>query len=186
MPTAYRDLFYREANQRYAELRELAYHWALERATARRIATSATRITSIEPPAIQAFQETWSTQRHWTGEGGWPWDLIARPFQKKPRAFHAALWEGEELCGLAVGKVSRGKERITLRFMQSSPSPTHPLRGRVTLLMFEAATAYGQALGCRHLLLRNPLMGALPIYLRFGFEFAEMRRGIVDLSRKLA
>jgi hypothetical protein len=52
--------------------------------------------------------------------------------------------------------------------------------------MFEAASAYGQALGSRYLILRNPLAGALPIYLRFGFEFAETRRGIVYLSRKLA
>jgi len=185
MPTAHRDSFYQEAHERYAELRILAYDYALQRAISRGIATSATRMTPIAPAAIQTVQETWSLQRHWTGDGGWPWELIVRPFHKKPRSFHAALWEGAELCGLAVGKVSRGKNRITLRYMQSSPSPTHPLRGRVTLLMFEAATAYGQALGCRSLRLRNPLPGALPIYLRLGFEFAETRRGIVYLNRKL-
>jgi hypothetical protein len=180
------DAFYQEAQQQYGRLRKTAYDRAVERAIARGLATAATRITSISPTAIEVYLQSWVGQRHWTGDGGWPWDLIARPFLKKPRAFHAALWEAEELCGLAVGNVSRGRDRITLRFMQSSPSPTHPLRGRVTLLMFEAAIAYGEALGCRHLLLRNPLPGALPIYLRFGFEFAETRKGIVYLSRKLA
>jgi hypothetical protein len=185
MTKAYRDPFYHEAHERYAELRELAYDHAVERAISRGMATSATRITAIAPAAIQACRKSWAAP-HWTGDGGWPWDRIARPFLKKPRAFHAALWEGEELCGLAVGKVSRGRNRLTLHFMQSSPSPAHPLRGRVTFLMFEAATAYGEALECAYLLLRDPLPGALPIYLRFGFEFAETRQGIVYLSRKLA
>jgi hypothetical protein len=186
MPTFYRDPFYGEARDRYDRLRKLAYDRAVERALSRSIVTSSTRLTPISPAAIQSYRESWLGRRHWTGDGGWPWDLIVRPFLKKPRAFHAALWEGEELCGLAVGKVSRGKRRITLQFLQSSPSPTHPLRGRVTFLMFEAATAYGEVLGSRYLLLRNPLPGALPIYLRFGFEFAETRQGIVYLSRKLA
>jgi hypothetical protein len=186
MPAAYHDSYYREAHERYDELRRLAYDGAVERALARGLATPATRIAPIDAGALEACRNTWSTRQHWTGDGGWPWDLVVRPFLKKPRAFHAALWGGEDLCGLAVGKVSRGRERITLRFMQSSPSSTHPLRGRVTFLMFEAATAYGQALGSRYLILRNPLPGALPIYLRFGFEFAETRRGIVYLSRKLA
>lgn len=52
--------------------------------------------------------------------------------------------------------------------------------------MFAAASAYGTALGCSDLMLRNPLPGALSIYLRSGFEFAETRKGIVYLSKKLA
>lgn len=186
MPSADRHQFYRAAHARYAQFRTIAYDHALRKARSRNIATAGTRITPISAEAIQASLETWSSRQHWTGGGGWPWEQIVAPFLKKPRAFHAALWEDQELCGLAVGSVSRGKRRMTLRLMQSSPVPTHALRGRVTLLMFEAATAYGQALGCRDLLLRNPLPGALPIYLRFGFEFAETRQGIVYLSRKLA
>lgn len=182
----YIDPLYLEAQALYAELRQIAFDRAVNRAVARGIGTSATAITSITPRALQAYAAAWAGRGHWTGDGGWPWDVIARPYLKKPRAFHAALWEGDVLCGLAVGTVSRGKERITLRFMQSSPHAAHPLRGRVTLLMFEAATAYGEVLGSKQLILRDPLDGAVSIYRRLGFEIAGNRRGVVYLARKLA
>lgn len=99
-----RDRFYRAAHAEYAQFRTIAYERALHEATVRGIATQGTRITPISADAVRAFRETWSRRPHWTADGGWPWDQLVVPFLKKPRAFHAALWEDDELCGLAVGK----------------------------------------------------------------------------------
>ena len=176
---------YERAHRLYAELRRLSFDLALERSSALGLATPATRITPIDRAALRAYERSWTVHRHWTGEGGWPWDLLVKRYLKKPRAFHAALWEGDELCGLAVGAVSRGKQQITLHYMESSPKRDHPLRRRVRTLLFEAVLAYGRFLRTGNVFLRNPLPGALPLYLESGFEIAGKRKGLLYLRRTL-
>lgn len=110
---------------------------------------------------------------------------LAHRFTRKPRSFHAALWGGSRLCGLCVGRVSKGRRHLTLHYMESAPDPAHPLRGFVTPLMFEAARNYGLALGVDKLLLREPLPGVVERYYRFGFTLAADMRGPVYFERKL-
>ena len=183
-PVAY-DPRYDQAHRLYADLRRMAFARALEHSAATGLATPATRIAPIDRTALHVYAQTWAARRHWTGAGGWPWDLLVRSYLKKPRAFHAALWESNQLCGLAVGAVSKGRRRITLRYVQSAPDPEHPLRGRVMLLMLEAVKEYGLALGSESLVLRNPLAGVLRLYLDLGFVIAGKHHGMLYLSRPL-
>ena len=156
-----------EAHARYRVLREVAFQETRLAADAVGLSPQV-RITDLSPWAIVEWRRTWR-RRHWTGDGGFPWDLLSRRYRQKPRAFHAAVWAGSSLCGLSVGWVSAGHRNVTLHFMESAPDPEHLLRGEITYLVFTAAEFYGRALGARRLILRNPLEGVRARYRAFGF-----------------
>jgi len=170
------------AHERYAALRHAAYA-----ATLRGVAgvSPATKLTPLSPHAIRAFQRQWQSP-HWSGAGNWAWTLLARRFARKPRSFHAALWHESMLCGLCVGRVSKGREHLTLHYLESSPIPTHPLRGLVMPIMFEAALQYALALGVKELRLREPLSALIPRYKEFGFRVVGNTRNPIYLGRILA
>jgi hypothetical protein len=157
------------AHERCATTRNTAFLTALRRARANGLIGPEVALTPITPRAIRAYQVQWRLD-HWTGDGGWRWDQLMRRFTRKPRSFHAALWSGPDLCALCVGRVSKGRRSLTLHYMESAPDPKHPLRGIVTLLMFEAAVNYGLAMECDALLLREPLPGVMARYEAFGFR----------------
>lgn len=66
-----------------------------------------------------------------------------------------------------------------LAYMESSPDPTHPLRGNITPLVFDACRNYALAIGVERILLRNPLQGVQEHYARFGFRLACTKDGNV-------
>jgi hypothetical protein len=182
----HRDDQYAEAHRLYSGLRDVAYCKALARCIAHGAADFATRITPITAEALAAYQSSWAGKTHWSGDGGWPWDLLVASVLKKPRSFHVAVWSGTRLCGLAVGSVSKGRRQLMLRFMECCPDPDHPLRNRIALIVFEAATAFADALGAERILLRNPLPGVRRFYERFGFALAFERGGAVYFVRNLS
>jgi len=172
------------AHERCAVIRNTALGVALSRASVSGPIPADARITPLTPQAIRAWELQWR-EDHWTGQGGWPWAQLAHRFTRKPRSFHAAVWSGLRLCGLCVGRVSKGRKHLTLHYMESAPDPAHPLRGFVTAMMFEAARNYGLAMGVDKLLLREPLPGVMQRYHRFGFTLASGTRQPVYFERIL-
>lgn len=92
--------------------------------------------------------------------------------QSDPKHFEAALWHGDVMCGLAVGKASSGRAALNIRLLEGNPAPAHPLRGLVAPFLLIAADRHARALGRRQLRLVEPLPEALPIYRRLGFQLA--------------
>lgn len=169
------------AHERYAALRHAAYAATLGGMDG---VPAKTMLTPISTRAVEAFQLQWRGP-HWTGAGGWPWTLLARRFARKPRAFHAALWHDSMLCGMCVGRVSKGRKHLTLHYLESSPNPDHPLRSLITPIMFEAALRYALALGVEKVLLRDPSPMLIPRYRKFGFGVVGNARKPVYLERRL-
>lgn len=170
------------AHERYSVIRHQAFTVALARVRARGPVPAGAILTSLSPRVIEAYQLQWQIP-HWTGSGGWPWTLLAHRFVRKPRSFHAALWQDSLLCGLCVGWVSKGRQNLTLRYLESAPDPHHPLRGWVTTLMFEAALQYASALSVQKLLLRDPVPGLVGRYEEFGFRVDHNTQNPVYLER---
>jgi hypothetical protein len=170
------------AHVRYAAIRNAAFAATLRGMDE---VSRETTLTALSPLAVRAFQHQWRSP-HWSGAGNWSWTLLARRFARKPRSFHAALWCGSVLCGLCVGRVSKGREHLTLHYMESSPSPVHPLRGMVMPIMFEAALRYALALDVKKLVLREPLPGMISRYREFGFRVVGNTRNPLYLERMLA
>lgn len=173
-----------KAHARYYTIRSIAFEETLREAGGIRLRRNV-NITELDRDALQAWRSSWRGRSHWTGNGGFPWDMLSRRHRQKPRSFHAAIWSNGELCGLAVGWLSRGHTQLTMHYLESAPDARHPLRGDIAYLAFTAAEFYGRAAGARTLLLRNPLPAMAERYARMGFRLALNRRGLVYFDRPI-
>lgn len=90
---------------------------------------------------------------------------------------HVAIWSGERLCGLGVGRTSRRRafgvrHTVSVHFIESAHDRDHPLRHAVATLVIAAAESYGRLLGATRIRLIEPLSGVIPLYERLGFVVA--------------
>jgi hypothetical protein len=166
------DLGYYDALRYYARARRQAFDLVRHLLLERGIVDESFSISRIDPRAVQAWERTWRGTPHWSTKGGFHWALLAHQFCRKPRNFSAALWVGDELCGLAVGRLSPSHDVLTLHFMEGSPRPEHPLRANVARFIFACAEYYGAAVGARTLLLKNPDAALEGYYGRLGYGVA--------------
>lgn len=161
------------AHEKYEGTREIAFQQTLRTARLVGLIGEGVRIRSITAATLAEYRFQWTAnRRHWTGFGGWDWEMLVRRYCRKPRAFHASVWSGDVLCGLCVGRVCRSRSHIMIPYMESNPNSDHPLRGVITPLVFDACRNYPLALGVERILLRDPLSGVQDWYTRFGFALA--------------
>ena len=128
-------------------------------------------LTPLDDTALTGWRSQWSPAG--PNRIGWNWAdqrLALRPTLNR---FEVALWSGSVLCGLAIGKPSRGASHLALHLLEGNPSSGHPLKGYVAECLIEAGASYGRVLGKTQLRLLHPLPGALPIYRRLDFTIAE-------------
>lgn len=133
------------------------------------------RITAIDDAALTALSRQWGTSH-------FAWPRICgqnRPYVKR---FEAAIWIGDGLEGLCMGRPSRGNDNVTLRFLERRPTPSL-LKGFVAEIALDAAEAYAGILGKRRLKLKDPVAGAIPLYEALGFTFSETDHGVVYYER---
>ncbi len=176
-----------EALQRYAHLRRLAYD--LTERVAHPTAAARVRLTDIDPHALDAWRRTWR-HSHPLRYGGWDWDGLVGRVRRRPSAFQVAIWSGNALCGLAVGRVSRRRpsgrrHTISVHFLEGSPHADHPLRGQVARIALTAADAYGRELGATRLRLLDPLPGVFRLYEELGFGIAPESRGSLYFEKRI-
>jgi hypothetical protein len=91
--------------------------------------------------------------------------------QTTPKRFEVAVWHDKILCGLAMGKPSKGTSHNAIYLMEGSPIK-HPLNALITRIVIEVGIAYASALNKEHLTLVDPLEKMIKIYTkRYGFKF---------------
>ena len=127
------------------------------------------RLTEIDETALFAWRQ-WI--RRDDRPGGWDWRAAHRSVRSHLNRFEVAIWSGYVLCGLAIGKASRGDSHLAIRLLEGNPAPAHPLKGKVAICALEAADRFARVLQKRQLRLIDPLPGALPTYQRLGFTVA--------------
>jgi hypothetical protein len=165
---------FREAQERYARIRRsacdavqhlIAMQWSLP---------AAVQLADIDGYALETRRRTW-TFPHWSGSGGWNWDALVRPVLRRPSGFPLAVWSGDQLLGLAIGRASKRRasgrhHTLSIHYVETHPDPFHPLRSHILSIVFEAAEQYGDALGAERLRLVAPIPALMPLYLgtRFG------------------
>jgi hypothetical protein len=133
------------AKARYAQNREAAY-----------------RLTGIELPphvkvdfrvsgwtgkAAEAYAEQWSpvAERQSNDRPAFDWPNLFH-ICRDPDRLDIVVWGPEEtLCGLALGTTT-GRS-LALRFLEGSPDPNCPLRGRRALIALDVAARYAQLRG---------------------------------------
>ncbi|MDM8562349.1 hypothetical protein QUF54_03245 [Candidatus Marithioploca araucensis] len=131
------------------------------------------RLTSIDSQALRDWQKNWVQHNdRYPPEGGWDWnDEITKLKRTTPERFEVAIWHHDKLCGLAIGKPSKGTSHNAIYLMEGSPLK-HPLNALVTKIVIEVGIAYALALEKEHLILVDPLEKMIKVYTkRYGFEF---------------
>lgn len=105
---------------------------------------AAAAIRGIDPAALEAFAAQWASSPR--RRVSWPWPAIVADYRRvAPERFEAAVWSGEILCGLAIGRPSKAATILAVHFIEGSPDLGHPLKGFAHLAALEAAHAYAVA-----------------------------------------
>lgn len=180
---------YRLAHQYYARLRRRAYDLVEREVLKAGFVHVPLRITETDEHTVAVWYAAWRG-RHPTGYGNWEWDRILAKARRRPSAFHVALWSGETLCGLAVGRLSKRRlvgvrHTVSVHFMESSHDAYHPLRGSVAALVIAAAEAYGREVQASRVRLVDPLPGVVRLYENYGFTVARKRGQSVYCERRI-
>ncbi len=143
------------AQTRYRTLRQMSFQEAMAQLAASGIEAD---LRPIDAAALAACGE-WHNRRV-----TWPWAERASDWRRgHPERFEVALWSGDVLCGLALGRPSKGPSHLALYYVEGR-SPDHPLQGKVTAVVLTALQAYAIALGKKELRLVDPLPDVIPFY----------------------
>jgi hypothetical protein len=130
-----------------------------------------TNLTGIDRRALHCWEQEWRpATRQDQPWSEWDWRAGVQRWTRCIDRFEVAIWSGEQLCGLAIGKPSDRRQNLSIYAVQGSPVENHPLRGKVLPIVIDVAGAYGTALGCKELRFVNPLPGMIRVYERLGFE----------------
>jgi hypothetical protein len=106
----------------------------------------------------------------------WPspvfdWREVVADFRPYLDRFELAIWSGDMLAALIIGRPSKGNDNLTLHFLERSWA-NNPLAGWVALIATDAADNYARVLEKQHLVLKNPIPEAIPKYESLGFVVA--------------
>ncbi len=138
------------------------------------------RLTAITPEAVDATETYW---QHTV----LPWRRIVGQNKPYVRRFEVAMWIGEALVGMAVGRPSRGRDNLTLQYLErdrgANAFPT--MKGYVADIAFTAAENYATVIGRDWLKLRGPIPQAVPLYTKLGFTTVERIDGVDFLKRRV-
>lgn len=169
---------FQQAKARHREFRLVAYE------TARRDALTAyalgpeLRLEDVDAHALEVWRTRWARRRHAIGAGGWDWSSLVERQPRRAAILPLAIWYGDDLCGLALGRASRRRasgvrHTITITHAERRPEPPEVLlHGLIVPISVSVGRNYGAALGAKRLRLRNPDPKLLRYYQLLGFRVA--------------
>jgi hypothetical protein len=133
------------------------------------------RLAPIDGDAIESWNSTWIPRRD-GGVGGWDWDDLMRRQRRFVARLDVAVWSGNSLCGLAIGRLSGGRETVRIDYVEGCPV-NHPLKGHIIPIVAQLAVTTAQMFEARSVRFHRPLPGAIPIYRRLGFGLVAETKG---------
>jgi hypothetical protein len=163
------------ARARHAVAREEAYAFVRDDAMAGGISGPALRLADIDENALTTWRTSWRGH-HPSGAGRWDWARLVDQLPHRAAVMPLAMWHGDDLCGLALGHLSRSRlprrrHTMTLTRIERRPEPPAvALRGRIAVLAISAAVHYGNDFGASRLRLANPDPRLLKFYRSLGFQ----------------
>lgn len=153
------------AKQYYARTRQRAFDSVVRDAVQSGAIRVPLRLADTDAATVAAWRTRWRGS-HPSGFGNWDWERILHRAWRRPSAFHVAVWSGDDLCGLAVGRLSKRRplgvrHTLSLHFIESAHDERHPLRHFIAPLVIATADAYGRLAGASRLRLIEPLPGVI-------------------------
>ena len=159
------------AERRYAGLRSAALGQASD-VFAHSIAPIPARLSTINNTTLDAWRQHWAG--HPVRAVAWPWDVMVPDYRRHhPSRFELAIWSGDTLCGLAIGRT--GNAYCSIEYLEGSPMAGHSLKGQVIPAALTALLAYAAVLGKGEMRLMEPFAPLVPAYEVYGFLLVEPR-----------
>jgi hypothetical protein len=150
----------------YRNLREEAFR-EIERSY--RFLQPPIMVDHISARALGAWRDEW-VRRHKGNPWDWDWEERRREFRNVPSRLEIALWSGDVLCGLAIGRPSAKKTCLEMRFMARRWGDDNPLQGNVMPLIADVSIEYAYLLGSATVRIWRPYPEMVPHYVAFGFH----------------
>jgi hypothetical protein len=122
------------------------------------------RLERIDRTALDFWRQHWKPNHTGQGDyGEWDWTQADATINREKR-FEVAIWSGDLLCGLALGKKPARGQYARVDFMEGWPGRRHPLKGRILPLTAAVATAYGLQVDAKRILFIEPYEALIPRY----------------------
>lgn len=157
-----------EAEKYYREVRREA-RFAVE-GELKELGGEAVRLTDINEDALLAV-ESWRDNYPSKRENhipGWNWRKEVCRFRSRPRRVEIALWYEQELCGMALGRISDRCIVATIHLIESNPSGS-PLAGSVAPFIVRFLETLAVSVGCKEVSIEQPAEGLVQYYAEIGF-----------------
>ena len=158
---------YAFARHRHAKARAEAYDLAQFRIVERGLCGPDLRITDLDDHALTTWERSW-LGTHPSGAGGWNWRTLLESLPRRAAVLPVAIWYGNDLCGLALGQLSRrrfngSRHTVTLTYVErprnrrtcrlgATSSPSRPRWRKATVSSWAhgvCACAHQTATCCR-------------------------------------
>lgn len=133
------------------------------------------RLSRIDDLALTAWSNTWkpNSDRE-PPNGGWSW-IEKKQYNNKQhpemRRFDVAIWSQDDLCGLALGHLSRDSTHNAIYLIEGCPVQTHPLKGHILNIILTTGIEYAKLMRKKYLRLIDLVQGLIERYKQEGFEY---------------
>lgn len=131
------------------------------------------QIKEIDDEAIQQAQSLWHFSPNLPPTFNWRY--LNGVYSKYIRRIDLAIWDGYDVCGLAIGKSSRGrgsdKSNVTINFLQGAPHEINKLKGNVAPIAITAFNSFGYLTEKNLIYIKDPVKEVQPYYTSLGFSF---------------
>lgn len=174
------------ACERYADIRSDAYNVTLKSIAQAQAMDAAilagVRLQDIDPAALEAAQ-AWGPDNR-LENGGWDWQRAYKRHRTYSSIFPPAVWYHDQLCGLALGWITKGKLYMRMNLIQGSPT-NHVLKGNVAYILLTAAEFYADGAGIPMVTIEQPLPAVVPHYQDYGYKLVK-EKGETRMVKVLA
>ena len=145
-------------------------------------------LASIDEEAIEYARTEWPKYHSDNPNYRLPysWEKLYHRFFRRPSYFDLAIWQivdGKRILqGLALGKPSNHKTRLSINWIESSFAPTY-MQGGILPLVLLTAEQYGRLLGSKCVLIRDATDHNS--FMRYGYESVSMKYVGLVLKKEL-
>lgn len=136
------------------------------------------KITRIDSMTLRAWSETWKPiNKRQPPNGGWDWIYKNKDFERKYQKYliGIAIWESNQLCGLALCSRSKGNDNISLHYIEGSPDENHPLKGYVFTIIETICLEYAKLKQVNKIRIIEPVDNLTDFYISYGYELKNKR-----------
>lgn len=131
------------------------------------------QIKEIDEKAIQQAKSLWHFSSNLPPT--FNWEYLNGIYSKYIRRIDLAIWDGHDICGLALGKSSRGRKleqsNVTIHFLQGAPHAINALKGNVAPIAISAFNSFGYLTEKNLIYIKDPVKKVQPYYTSLGFSF---------------